>query len=82
MKIFDRLTVILSEISSTETISCEQTLQGDLALDSLNMVTLLMMIEDEFQIVLDESNMNPFDLVTVEDVVKLVTKYMEGDNHE
>ena len=82
MKIFDRLTVILSEISSTETINCEQTLQGDLALDSLNMVTLLMMIEDEFQIVLDESNMNPFDLVTVEDVVKLVTKYMEGDNHE
>ena len=41
-----------------------------------------MMIEDEFQIVLDESDMNPFDLVTVEDVVKLVTKYMEGDNYE
>ena len=82
MKIFDRLTVILSQISSTKTINCEQTLQGDLALDSLNMVTLLMMIEDEFQIILDESDMNPFDLVTVEDVVKLVTKYMEGNNHE
>jgi acyl carrier protein len=46
------------------------------------MVTLLMMIEDEFQIVLDESDMNPFDLITVEDVVKLVAKYLEGNNHE
>ena len=82
MKTFDRLTVILSEISSVETISCDQTLQGDLALDSLNMVALLMMIEDEFQILLDESDMNPFDLITVEDVVKLVAKYLEGNNHE
>ena len=45
------------------------------------MVTLLIMVEDGFNIVLDESDMNPFDLLTVNDVIALVNKYV-GDKDE
>ena len=65
MEIFDKVCALLSEISGIETICLEHELQSDLGLDSLQMVTLLMMLEDNFQITLDESDMNPFDLVNV-----------------
>ena len=46
------------------------------------MVTLLVMIEDTFDIVLDEADMNPFDLLTVSDVVNLIEKYIGGESNE
>ena len=82
MEIFDKVCVILSELSGMETICLEHELQSDLGLDSLQMVTLLIMLEENFQITLDESDMNPFDLVTVEQVIKLVEKYVGGDGND
>ena len=82
MEIFDKVCVILSELSGIETICLEHELQSDLGLDSLQMVTLLMMLEENFQITLDESDMNPFDLVNVWQVVDLVEKYAGGDDNE
>ena len=82
MEIFNKLTVILSELSGLETICLEHELQNDLGLDSLQMVTLLMMLEESFQIVLDESDMNPFDLINVGHVVDLIKKYISGDSNE
>lgn len=82
MEIFDKVCVILSELSGMETICLEHELQSDLGLDSLQMVTLLMMLEENFQITLDESDMNPFDLVNVWQVVDLVEKYAGGENNE
>ena len=82
MEIFDKVCVILSELSGMETICLEQELQSDLGLDSLQMVTLLMMLEENFQITLDESDMNPFDLINVWHVVDLVEKYVGGENNE
>ena len=82
MEIFDKVCVILSELSGIETICLEHELQSDLGLDSLQMVTLLMMLEENFQITLDESDMNPFDLVNVWQVVDLVEKYAGGENNE
>ena len=82
MKIFDKVYVILSELSGTETICLEHELQSNLGLDSLQMVMLLMMLEENFQITLDESDMNPFDLTTVSNVVNLVKKYIGGDRNE
>ena len=43
---------------------------------------LLMMLEENFQITLDESDMNPFDLTTVSNVVNLIEKYVDGDSNE
>lgn len=82
MEIFDKVCVILSELSGMETICLEHELQSDLGLDSLQMVTLLMMLEENFRIRLDESDMNPFDLINVWHVVDLVKKYLGGDDDE
>lgn len=82
MIIFDDIKVILSELSGTDNIELENELKNDLGLDSLQMVTLLIMIEDSFKIILDESDMNPFDLVTVSDVIALIEKYIGGESNE
>ena len=82
MNVFEKTIVILSKLSNTGEISSNHKLRDDLALDSLQMVTLLVMLEDTFDILLNESDMNPFDLVNVQDVVNLVKKYVEGENHE
>ena len=82
MEIFDRVTAILSRLSGMETICPEQQLQEDLGFDSLQMVTLLMLLEENFEITLNESDMNPFDLINVEHVVSLVEKYLNGKHNE
>lgn len=77
----DKIIEILTELSGTENISLENHLQNDLGLDSMLMVTLLLEIEEKFEIELNESDMNPFDLNTVQDVISLVEKY-GGDKNE
>ena len=81
MDVQERVFNIILELSGVENISLESSLQGEIYLDSLSMVTLLIMLEDGFNIVLDESDMNPFDLLTVNDVIALVKKYV-GDEDE
>lgn len=81
MNVEEKVIEILKELSGEETIGKTDTLKEDIHLDSLGMVTLLVEIEDVFDIRLDESDMNPFDLITVQDVVNLVGKYM-GDGNE
>ena len=82
MTIFNKIANILSELSNQEVICLEHDLQKDLALDSLQMVTLLIKLEESFQITLDESDMNPFDLITVSHVVNLVEKYVGDTSNE
>ena len=81
MNIEEKVKGILSELSGEEEITNEMTLQNDLALDSLMMVTMLVEIEEAFGIELDEADMNPFDLSTVQSVIDMVTKYC-GDKDE
>ncbi len=76
MSITNRVLIILKKLSGLDDILIEDNLQNDLGLDSITMVTLLLEIEEEFRITLDESDMNPFDLTTVADVVVLVEKYV------
>lgn len=82
MKIFEKVATIIFELSGTENIVPEHELQKDIALDSLQMVTLLVMLEEAFNITLDESDMNPFDFTTVEHIIKLVEKYRGGCSGE
>ena len=81
MDVQERVFNIIRELSGVENVNLDSSLLGEIYLDSLSMVTLLIMVEDGFNIVLDESDMNPFDLITVNDVVALVTKYI-GDENE
>lgn len=66
---------ILNDISTHKITDVSLKLLEDLTMDSLRLVMLLVMIEDTFDIELDESDMNPFILLTVQDVVDLVAKY-------
>ncbi len=81
MKTEERIKHILSELSGEKSIETKARLQEDLSLDSLSMVTMLVEIEDSFSIELDEKDMNPFDLITVADVIKLTEGYI-GDENE
>ena len=82
MKIFDRVADLLSGLSGVREISPAQKLREDLGLDSFRMVSLLVSLEDTFRIVLEESDMNPFDLIQVWQVVRLAEKYTGGDSDE
>ena len=82
MYISDKVSAVLSELSGVENVLPESLLQDDLLLDSIQMVALLVMIEEAFQITLDEVDMNPFDLTKAEDVINLVQKYIKEDADE
>lgn len=82
MEITNKVVVLLSDICGMENICPDHMLQNDLGFDSLQMVTLLMLLEENFEITLSESDMNPFDLITVSDVVSLLAKYLGGDINE
>lgn len=81
MNIEEKVKGILCELSGEETVENSSTLQEDLTLDSLMMVTMLVEIEEVFGIELDEEDMNPFDLGNVQSVIDLVSKYY-GDKNE
>lgn len=81
MNTYEKVSKILQELSGIEKIGLEDHLQNDLGLDSLDLVTLLVSIEDSFEIELDESDMNPYDFETVENVINIINKYI-GENYE
>ena len=81
MNIETKVKKILCELSGEETIKNTDHLQSDLLLDSFMMVTVLVEIEETFEIELDEADMNPFDLDTVQNVIDMVAKYC-GDKNE
>ena len=68
---------ILKEKSFCNDITAELKLNEDLGLDSLNMVELMVELEERFDIEIDESDLDPATLQTVEQVYALVAKYVE-----
>lgn len=81
MNIEEKVKGILCELSGEKVADNEATLQGELALNSIMMVTMLVELEDTFGIELKESDMNPFDLNTVQNVIDMVGRYV-GDENE
>lgn len=79
MYVEDKVIEILKGICFKENISAEDNLYADLGIESLGLVNLLLMIEDTFDIELNGEDMNPYELVTVSDVVKLVEKYVNEE---
>lgn len=68
---------IIKELSGETEINLYDRLSDDIGLDSLAMVTLLIEVEEKFNILLDETDMNPTLLNSVNDVVEMVRKYVE-----
>ena len=71
-KIVDFLTEL-----GADNITPTSELRDDLGLDSLQMVILLIALEDIFEIELEEADIDPALLVTVEDVISLTKKYTQ-----
>lgn len=67
---------ILTELGA-ENITLTSELRDALGLDSLQMVILLIALEDIFEIELEEADIDPALLVTVEDVISLTKKYTQ-----
>lgn len=82
MEIKLKVKEILRNLIGIDDFSEESSLIKDLGIDSLGLVTLLIEIEDSFGIELEESDMNPFDLISVSDVIDLVQKYIGGANEK
>lgn len=80
MPIKEQVFELLEGLTAMEEISVYDELAGDLGLDSLGLVTLLVALEDAFQIELDESDLDPFALQTVDDIVRLAEKNIRGQN--
>ena len=76
MLVKERVFKILSKLSGKAEINDNDMLLASLGLDSLAMITLLLELEKEFGIELAESDMNPYDLTSVADVVALAEKYV------
>lgn len=72
-----RVIDIIEDLSIMNVNDVSLSLADDLALDSLKMVMLLIMIEEEFEIQFDETDLNPKNIITVEDVIELVLMYLE-----
>ena len=82
MQAHEKISEILSELTGIDSVNTKDSLQEDLGLNSIQMVTLLIVIEDTFGIFLNEEDMNPYDLVYVYQVIDMVKKYIKGDENE
>lgn len=69
---------IIMDKKFSETITAEMELKGDLGIDSLSLVELVVDLEEHFNIEFDESDLDPANLKTVGSIYSLVDKYTEG----
>lgn len=73
---------LLHELNDFDKVNQDSSLSKDVGLDSLGMVTLLILLEDQLGVTLNESDMDPSRLQTVGDVVTLVDQYLEDHNEK
>ena len=76
MSTYEKIIAIIRKLSGKTEIHMSDSLIDDIGLDSLNMVYLLLDVENTFEFELKESDMNPFDLKMVSDVIRLVERYI------
>ena len=69
---------VIFQLCGMTEINESDSLSEDLGLDSLALVTLLILLEDAFHIVFLAADLNPFALNTVGDIEKLLSKYTTG----
>ncbi len=81
-KLDDKVISLINTLGQFEVREPSNSLELDLGFDSLGLIILLTMIEESFQIELDESDMNPFELRTVQNVIDLVAKYFDDSKEK
>lgn len=71
-KVIEQLIAASDEEIAPETVTDETSLRDDLDLSSLQAVTLVMDLEDEFDIVIEDEEIE--ELATVGDVIAVITR--------
>ena len=79
MDIQEKVYEIIKELGAVEQIDTNMALTEEIGFDSLNMVTLLVILENKFDISLSQSDMDPYELKTVGDVIELAEKYIRTE---
>lgn len=67
---------VLREVTGSETIDSDQELKGDIGLDSLSLVNVIVSLEDLFGIQFDDSDLDPEKITKVKDLEHLVENYI------
>lgn len=73
----EKINDILKRKSFSQNVTEELKLADDLGFDSLNLVELIVNLEEEFNIEIDESDLDPQNLKTVKQIYTLIEKYTE-----
>ncbi len=66
---------IILDLSFVTEIKNDMLLKEDLGIDSLKLVELLVILEEEFEIEFDEGDLDPSKLVSVQDIKILLERY-------
>lgn len=74
MNIFDGIKEVIEEINGCNDIGLESDLKVDLGLDSLSLVSVIVELENKFNIAFDDSDLDPGVILKVQDLVSLVEK--------
>ena len=74
----DILRNTLAQLCGINDFKTTDSLTADLGLDSLERVTLMVMLEEAFKIEFLVSDLDPFALSTVGDIKILLSKYIPG----
>ena len=76
--VMEKLNGVFSQMCGAVEIKPDDLLREDLGFDSLMLVTLMVLLEDEFQIVFMAADLDPFALTTVQNVEELIQRYVAG----
>lgn len=81
-ELYDRVMEYLMNYATVSQggICLKSSLKNDLGVNSLALTEMVIRLEDTFEILLDESDLDPEKMKTVEDIVILVFKYVNGGN--
>ena len=76
--VMGKLNGVFLQMCGAVEIKPDDLLREDLGFDSLMLVTLMVLLEDEVQIVFMAADLDPFALTTVQDVEELIQRYVAG----
>lgn len=79
-EVLEKLIRIFSTMTESEEITEESDLGDDLGISSMDLLTLISYIEEEFHIQISERSIR--DIVTVSDVVDVVLEILRGSSED
>ncbi len=74
--IFDKVETIIKEQYGVENVDMSTVIREDLGADSIGLIELVMALEDEFDIEIDDSQLDK--IITVGDIVENIEEIKRG----